>query len=152
MAAKLKNLPRLARKLRRIPKEARREMHAAMKESAEEITILQRRLVPRDSGDLEASISYTFGKFHHKGKAIGVGDPDLSLTIHAGDEKAFYAGWIEFGVAGPWTMGGRYEGATHPGFAAQPFFFAAYRSLKRRTTSRLKQAAKQGIKKIARNG
>lgn len=147
---------RLLRKMAALAKiqgPPRRRMREALDISAKEITDLQRRLAPVDSGDLQRSIGYTFGYYkaanaNVRGVAGGTGgaDPDLSVTIHAGDAKAWYAALIEFGSAGPWTIGGRFAGATHPGFAPQPYFMPAWRALRKRAKSRVTRAMKKGIK------
>ena len=148
----LQNRDRLLRKLARIQGAPRAAMRQALEQNAAEITAMQKRLAPVASGDLRNSIGSTFGKFRAananvRGVAGGGGsDPDLSVTIHAGDAKAFYAAFLEFGASGPWQIGGRFEGATHPGFSAQPFFYPAWRALKRRSKSRLTRAMRKSIK------
>lgn len=125
----------------------------ALEQNAKEITELQKRLASVDDGDLQNSIGYTFGFYkaenaNVRGVSGGTGgaDPDLSVTIHAGDAKAFYALMVEIGTAGPYRIGGRFEGAQHPGNNAQPFFFPGYRALKKRARSRLTRAMKKGIR------
>lgn len=149
----LRNRDSLLKKLAAIQGAPRAAMRAALQKNAAEITEMQKRLAPVRSGDLRNSIGYTFGQYRAananvRGVSGGTGgsDPDLSVTIHAGDDKAFYARWLEFGVAGPWTIGGRFEGATHGGFRAEPYFFPAWRALKRRSKSRLTRAMRKAIK------
>ncbi len=128
-------------------------MREALEISAKEITDMQKRLAPVDSGDLQRSIGYTFGFYKAENanvrgvsESAGGADPDLSVTIHAGDAKAYYAAFLEFGTQGPYQIGGRFAGTTHPGTTAQPFFYPAYRSLKQRAKSRLTRAMRKGIK------
>jgi HK97 gp10 family phage protein len=153
MATKVQNLERLKRRLAAIPKAARAEIHKALEKGAQEIKTMARVMAPQDSGDLRNSVDYTFGAFTPENSNVrgvqagaGLGDPDLSVTIHAGDAKAFYAAFIEFGTA-PHPQGGQFTGTQHPGTPAQPFFFPAYRLLKKRVKSRINRA----VKKAARN-
>ncbi len=93
----IQNLERFKRKLAKMPVVAREEIHAALQASAEEITDLMKRSAPTKSGALKRSIGYTFGEYKPaNGNVRGVtgggrGGHDLSVTIHAGDEQAYYA-------------------------------------------------------------
>ena len=118
-----------------------------LERSAKEINGFQKRLAPHERGDLINSIDYTFGMKAKVGKRYTLGDPDLSVVIHAGDDKAFYAKWLEFGKSQSWTVAGQFEGATHPGFAAQPFFFPGYRMGAKRARSRIKSTIRRTIHK-----
>jgi HK97 gp10 family phage protein len=59
---------------------------------------------------------------------------DLTATIYVGDDEAYYARWIEFGTQK---------------MAAQPFFFVAYRALRKRSKSRIKRSQRKAAKKVA---
>lgn len=132
---------KLLRKMAALPKAARAAMHDALEKSAEDVTALQKRLVRKKSGDAEASIGYTFGDYRQisanvRGVTAGGGgaDPDLTVTLHAGDAKAFYIGFLEFGtVHAP----------------AYPFFYPAYRAKKRSIKSRLSRAARKAAREVA---
>jgi len=145
----------LAAKLARIQGAPRTAIHAALRQGAEEITAMQKRLAPRDSGDLADSIGYTFGDYRAQNANVrGVmggtsgNDPDLSVTLHAGDAKAYYAMFVEFGTAAH-TAGGKFKGAQHPGTAPHPFFYPAYRALRKRAKSRISRATTKSIKEAA---
>jgi HK97 gp10 family phage protein len=149
----IQNRDKLRAKLAAIPKAVRSRVKAALGQSAAEISGQQKRLSPTDSGDLQKSIGYTFGTYRPdnanvRGVTSGssLNDPDLTVTLHAGDRRAWYAALVEFGVAGPWPIKGRFEGATHPGIKRQSFFFPPFRAGKRRAKSRITRAMKQGIK------
>lgn len=146
---------RLAAKLASIQGAPRKAIHDALQQSAQEITAAQKRLAPKKTGALANSIGYTFGvhkaaNANVRGVAAGGGgaDPDLSVTLHAGDAKAFYAAFIEFGTAGH-VAGGKFAGTFIPPGPAQPYFYPAYRSLKRRTKSRISRATTKSIKQAA---
>jgi hypothetical protein len=93
------------------------------------------------------------------GSGGGAGDPDLSVTIHAGDARAWYARLVEFGTRGHvikakekrLSDGSQFYGTEvrHPGTGSQPFFFPAYRLTKKRMRSRLQRATNSAAKKVA---
>ena len=162
---------KLNKKLAAIPKVARAMMRKALETSAAEIADTARSLAPFQSGDLRNSIGYTFGEYkaenaNVRGVASRVGgDPDLSVTIHAGDAKAWYAALVEFGTGphnvakGGGTVTGRLATAAglraavrHPGAAAQPFFFPAWRLGKKRATRRISTAINKAAKQVAAGG
>jgi HK97 gp10 family phage protein len=142
----------MLRKLKAIQGLPRTRMKEALNQNAQEISDAQKRLVSVDDGDLRRSIGYTFGDYRPENSNVrgvssaGGGDPDLTVTIHAGDAKAFYAAFIEFGTQGPYTIKGRFEGATHPGIRAQPFFYGPYRAYRKRAKSRLTRAMRKAIR------
>jgi len=138
--AKLFGLARLDRKLKRLPELAKAEIKAAMETAAEEITATMRRLVPISpgGGDLHDSIGWTWGKAPKgaglvasvKSRLAG----DLTITIYAGNAKAFYARWQEFGTVNQ---------------PAQPFFFVAYRANRKSAKRRINGAIRKAAKKVA---
>ncbi|HEV2557960.1 MAG TPA: HK97-gp10 family putative phage morphogenesis protein [Microvirga sp.] len=150
--AKVQNRERLLAKLAAIPPKMREAMSTAMQQGADEITRLQKNLAPQKSGALRNSIrnvkgSYTPDNANVRGVGGGGGEGDPELTIHlvAGDATAYYAAFVEFGTA-PHAQGGKFAGTEHPGTRPRPFFYPAYRSLKRRYRARLTRATKKAIK------
>ena len=143
---------RVLRRLQAIQGAPRKAMRQAIEMGAQQIAASAKNLAPKKTGALAASIGYTFGSYKAANANVrgvsagnGEGDPDLSATVHAGDAKAFYAAFLEFGVS-PHKAGGMFEGAEHPGAQASPFFFPAYRMNKRSVKSRISRAAKKAIK------
>lgn len=61
MATKIQGLDRLKRKLKSFPDAAREEIAKAMEQSANEVVALAKSLAPVDDGDLQMSISWTWG-------------------------------------------------------------------------------------------
>ena len=55
----------------------------------------------------------------------------MTITIYAGDDKAFYARFVEFGTVK---------------MKAIPFFFPAYRTNKKRAKSRVRRAHTKAAK------
>ncbi|EFO32616.1 phage protein, HK97 gp10 family [Roseibium sp. TrichSKD4] len=150
----IKGLGRLKRKLDRFPKLAEARVKAAMEKGANEVVALMKHLAPSDSGDLRESIGWTWGEAPKGAMTIGEiasSDGKLSLKIYAGDEKTFYARFVEFGTAAH-KAGGKFEGATIPAIPAQPFFFVSWRAMKKRTVSRISRAVRMAAKEIAAKG
>jgi hypothetical protein len=76
------------------------------------------------------------------------GDPDLTVTITAGNKEVFWARWEEFGTA-PHKQGGMFKGTDHPGTAARPFFYGPFRALRKRVKSRITRATRKATREIA---
>jgi len=162
---KILRLTALDRKLKRLPDAAREEMREAIGKAADEIVAMAKSLVPAGSGGragskkasahgaLRDSIGWTWGRPPRGSITLGKVAAsqlatDLTATIFAGNNEAFYARWAEFGTA-PHTVGGKFAGAKHPGTTAQPFFYPAYRA-NRKTAGRLIRAGqRRAAKKVA---
>lgn len=127
---------KLNRKLGKIPAAVREEVRTAMVRSAREIADLAEVLVPQDTGRLAGSIGWTWGEAPRGALSLGkvATGGDMTITVYAGDREAFYARWVEFGTVK---------------VAAQPYFFPAYRALRKRSKSRIRRAWTRGIKKAA---
>ncbi|WP_262027145.1 HK97-gp10 family putative phage morphogenesis protein [Microvirga sp. Mcv34] len=165
--ATVKGMDRLRAKLRALPKEAKKEIREALEKSAGEVVRMAKQLAPYESGDLRNSIGYTFGTYRPDNSnvrgmsaTISDGDPDLTVTIHAGDKKAWYARLVEFGTAahtirskrpgGLLNINGRLiEQVSHPGGSPRPFFYPAWRANKRRIRGRLTRATRKAAQKVA---
>lgn len=167
--ASILNLARLERKLGRLPDAVTAEIKAAMEAVAEDIMRLAKSLVPVEDGDLKDSIGWTWGAPPQGSISLGkvarsaLGKA-LTITIYAGDDKAFYARWVEFGTA-PHSLAkgadrsaraGRGkkqdEGDMHPGAAAHPFFYPAYRANRKSAKAKIRKATRSAAKKVAAGG
>jgi len=137
----VEGLKRLDRKLTRaIPDRVRRRARAAMEKGAGEIVALARSFCPVDSGALRASIGWTWGDPPEGSLTLAVARSGAEkggerITVYAGDSTAFYARWVEFGTRAA---------------APSPFFFPAYRTLRRRVKSRISREITKAIKEGAR--
>jgi HK97 gp10 family phage protein len=124
MAATVQGLDRLRAKLRAMPEKARTRMREALVKSAGELVSAQKSLAERS---------------RHTGTVIDSihardGAHDLSQEVVAGEGKAFYARFLEFGtVKAP----------------AQPFFFPAYRLLRKKFKTRIRSATSKAVKEAA---
>ncbi len=151
----VQGIAELNKKVAAIPKRIERAAKSAMETGAQELVDMMRRLVPVDSGDLRDSIGWTWGNAPAGAKVIAQSDPDsrgLRITVYAGNEKAYYAAWLEFGTAphnvakGGGNKGFKGDAHGHPGSRAQPFFFPSYRALRKRVQSRIKRETRKAIK------
>lgn len=119
------NRDRLRRRLKAIPAHVKRAAEAQLEKNAADLVETQKRFAPVDDGKLKASI-----------KQEDVSDDTrISRKVSAGDREAFYAAWVEFG---------------HGQAAPRPFFWPAYRLMKRRFRSRMTRAAKKAVQEAIR--
>lgn len=148
------------KKMQALGRSASKYVAKAMETSAEEICDLARAACPVDDGNLKKSIGWTWGDAPKGSVTVGtVGDnAAMRITIYAGDEKAYYARWVEFGTQGgvkgqrvasngkKQSKKGRISYRTHPGSKAHPFFFPAYRLGRKRAINRIKRAISKAVK------
>lgn len=136
-------LEELRRKFARLTPAVEAEIQASLEKSGEEMVSLARALAPVDDGDLRDSIVMTtpgnLTPIYGGGGQQKVGP--LGVRITAGDYLVRYAAIVEFG---------RKATATAAAMAARPFFWPAYRLLRRRIRSRTARAITSAIKKAAR--
>lgn len=142
MATVVQGADKLKRKLAIMPAAARAEIRKAMEKSAEEITELARSLVPVDSGELRASIGWNWGDAPSGSMVLGevrTGSTagNERILVYAGNDHAYYGRWVEFGTVK---------------MRAQPFFFPAYRAVRKRVRGRVQRAIRNAAKKAAATG
>ena len=149
----IRGLVALERKLNRLPQVALDEMRAAMAESADEIVAMAKSLVSVDDGELRDSIGWTWGKVPKGALTLGkvarsqIGG-GLTATVYAGNSKAYYARWVEFGTA-QHVNGGLFAGSEHPGTQARPFFYPAFRANRKSAKRRIRAAQRLAAKQVA---
>lgn len=154
MTTKILNADRLVRKLKAFPPRAEALIRTAMTQSADQTVALMKSLAPVDSGDLQMSISWTWGDAPKGSLKIGQiksREGNMRITIFAGSEQVFWARWVEFGTS-PFISGGKFAGAANPGTRARPFFYVAYRAQRKGTKSRISRAITKAAKEIAATG
>lgn len=148
----VEGLARLRQKLTRtFPQAARERIKAALEASANEAVIQMKRLAPVDDGDLQMSISWTWGDAPKGAIAIASSSKSvdgLRITIFAGNEKAYYARFVEFGTS-PHINKGKFAGSKHPGTKAQPFFYPGWRLVSRKVKGRVTRAIRQAAREVA---
>lgn len=141
------NRDRLRRRLKAIPVAARKAIRAQMAANAEELVETQRRFVPVDEMKLHDSIRWR-----------NVSDSTrISFRISAGNRQVPYARFVEFGTAASPARAPRQnlnfkrtvvmtkDYQAHAGTTAQPFFWPAYRLLRRKFKTRVARAAKKAV-------
>lgn len=122
MARNSDQLARLNRRMKVIPLAARQAVQPALDKSADELVAQIERLAPVDEGDLRDSAE------------ARPGEHELQRVVTVGDDVAFYARWVEFGTVEN---------------APQPYFFPAYRLLKKRLSNRIKRAIGKAVREAA---
>lgn len=133
MATRVEGLDRLRKKLNAIPEISRQEIRKALEKSAEEIVALAKSLVPVATGELRDSIGWTWGDAPSGSMVLAEasGPDDLKITVFAGNSEAFYARWVEFGTTK---------------MQHQPFFYPAYRALRKRVRGRITRATRKAAR------
>ena len=133
---------KLQRKLDRLPKVAKTMIKNAMAAQADEIVRMMKSLVPVDKGDLRDSIGWTWGRNAPNGATVvsvvkqSLGG-DLTITVYAGNEIAYYARWQEFGTVN---------------MPAQPYFYVSWRSNRKAAKRKIRKATRDAAKLVARGG
>lgn len=132
MTSKIKGLDALNKKLKRIPVDAKAEIQKALNEGADRIVILSRSLAPRDSGDLVSSIRKQPGRH------------ELAVDVVAGGQQTMREVREGSGIYYDYAMAQEFGTENHP---ANPFFYPAWRALKKSIRARLSKAYRDAAKK-----
>lgn len=138
-------------KLAKLPPKARDAIKIALEQGAQQIMARQKALAPHDEGVLIDSIKVKRGdRITGKGKDRKTikGDPELTVNVTAGDDKAFYARMVEFGTS-PHINEGQFPGTQNPGRRATPFFYPGYRAERKSVKSRISRAIRKSAKEVA---
>lgn len=132
MAKGVQGLDALNRKLKRMPAEAKAEIGKALNEGADRVVTLARSLAPRDSGDLVSSIRKQPGRH------------ELAIDVVAGGQQTMREVREGSGVYYDYAMAQEFGTENHP---ANPFFYPAWRALKKSIRARLSRAYRDAAKK-----
>lgn len=132
--ARSPQLARLTRKLEAIPEAVRQAVAPALEKSGNELVGTMRHLAPEDTGALAASITMTPGgsstpAYSQPGGSQVV--PVGAVAITAGNVDVRYPHLVEYGTAEA---------------AAQPYFWPAYRLLRKRSGNRIKRALGKAVR------
>lgn len=111
-------------RLKKVAPAIKRRVNVALETGAAEYAGMMQRLAPVADGDLRDSIVY-YARLDAEG---------LVWIVSAGDDRAWYARWVEFGT---------------PTTRAQSFFYPSVRALRRRVKARVVRAWRLGIKESA---
>jgi HK97 gp10 family phage protein len=117
-----------------IPKNVRAALQPELMKNGENLAVTARILAPRDTGALQDSIAVTAGgentpPYSTPGGRIVV--PEMAVAVTAGNKDVRYAHLVEHGTAEA---------------AAQPFFWPAFRMMRKKIAGRIKRAAAQAVK------
>jgi HK97 gp10 family phage protein len=129
--------PAFRRRLQNVVPQVSAAVRPILIKSADELVALMKRLCPVEDGDLRDSIGWAWGDAPRGAVVIdklsGRGRGRDRIVIYAGNATAYYARWVEFGTRKS---------------KAHPFFFPAYRALKRRIRSRISRATRKALREI----
>lgn len=128
---KIRGKDKLFQKLKRSVPELEKELTSALEQNGNEMVAKARSFVPRDEGHLDRSIEWQYTQ----NTIAGEGSRSPAIVVMAGDEKgglADHARHVEFGTSD--TM-------------RQPFFYPAYRLLRRKMKGRLTRSMTKAMKK-----
>lgn len=140
----------LLAKLSRLAPAAKAALTEANAKTADEMVRLARSFVPVRTGRLRASIVATppggSPPAHSQGGVKQV--PEGAYAVTAGNRRVRYAHLVEFGTR-PHENAGERAGTHNPGAPAQPFFFPAYRLVRKAMKSKASRALNKSIKAVA---
>ncbi len=148
MATRVLGLDRLKRKLKRFPIAVQAEIRAAMEKGANEMVMLAKSLVPRDTGNLANSIGWTWGDAPEGSMALGEvrgGKGNLRIVIYAGDLSTMVGSRNQFQLARLQEFGTR-------DMPASPYFYVSWRALRKRTKGRVTRSVNKAARRIAAGG
>lgn len=126
---------RIKQRLAMIPKNVRAAMVPELIKSGNDLAVTARILAPRDTGALQESITVTPGgastpPYSTPGGRVSV--PELAVAVTAGNKEVRYAHLVEYGSRGK---------------KPKPYFWPAFRLLRKKISSRIKRAASTAVKK-----
>ncbi|OAM77699.1 HK97-gp10 family putative phage morphogenesis protein [Devosia elaeis] len=136
MARKVQGLDRLQKKLRRMPEQAKTDIRKALNQSADEMVDMAKSLAPREDGTLQNSIQKEDGR-HELSINVVAGGPETTTSVDGGAYEYDYALAQEFGTSK---------------MKPTPFFFPAYRAIRKRIRGRVSRATTKAAKQVASGG
>lgn len=151
ITAQVRNKDRLFAKLKAMAPEAAKQLGVEALRAGEEMATLARSYVPVDKGDLRDSIVVTPGgqqtpAYSQPGGSQVV--PEHAALVTAGNTKVRYPHLVEYGTRAH-TAGGKFEGATIPAVPARPYFWPAFRLIRKRMRARMTRALNKAVKQVA---
>ena len=124
-------LSRLQRRMKAVPEKIRRAVRPAVEKSADEMVDMARRFAPVDDGTLRASIKHHAGP-HDLSREVRAGGETTTRRVRAGADATY-----------DYALAQEYGSANHP---AQPFFWPAYRLIRKRIKSRIRRAVGKAVR------
>lgn len=133
-------LDRLKRRLEAIPANVKEAVRPALQKSADELADRMRSLAPVDQGDLRDSIAVTLGPGRTPPYSQPGGSKELlenAAAVTVGNSAVRYPHLVEYGTNKA---------------PAQPYFWPAYRLLRRKLQNRLKRRISKAVRDAWKNG
>ncbi len=129
-----KQTQRLSRRLEAIPRNVRAAVAPALIKAGGDLANMQRILAPRDTGALQDSIAVTgpgqqTPPYSQPGGSTLARENQVLVTV--GNNDVRYPHLVEYGTADT---------------AAQPYFWPAYRLMKKKLANRIKSAIRKAVK------
>lgn len=129
-----KQTQRLSRRLEAIPRNVRAAVAPALIKAGGDLANMQRILAPRDTGALQDSIAVTgpgqqTPPYSQPGGSTLARENQVLVTV--GNTDVRYPHLVEYGTADT---------------AAQPYFWPAYRLMKKKLANRIKRAIRKAVK------
>lgn len=129
-----KQAQRLNRRMQAIPKAVRAAVQPALEQAGIDLKVTMRVLAPRDTGALEDSIAVTLPgqstpPYSQPGGSSVARENQVLVT--AGNTSVRYAHLVEYGTAEA---------------DAQPYFWPAYRLMKKKLSNRIKRAIRKAVR------
>jgi len=139
----VEGLDRLKRKLTKtIPTAVVDATVKAMEQGADEVVSMMRRLVPKDTGELAATINWTWGEAPEGSLTLGrskTAANGLRITIYAGDMSTMVGERSQFQLARLQEFGTQQ-------MQANPYFFPSWRASRKRVKGRITRQMRKAIK------
>lgn len=127
-------LRRLEKRLAAVPRSVKEAVQPVLDQSGEELASTMRQLAPEDTGALKDSIAVTPAgqstpAYSQPGGSTLV--PENAVLVTVGNVDTRYPHLVEYGTTSA---------------DAQPFFWPAFRLLKKRLEGRIKRAIRKAVK------
>jgi HK97 gp10 family phage protein len=147
----VRNKDKLLAKLTKLAPASFAALTDANRQTADEMVDLARGYAPVRTGHLRDSILATGPGDTPPAYSQGAGHkpvPAGSFMVSAGNTKVRYAHLVEYGTA-PHKNAGEFAGTENPGSKRQPFFWPAYRVIRKKMRSRATRAINKAVKAVA---
>jgi HK97 gp10 family phage protein len=150
VSMKVRNKDKLLEKLGALAPATFEALADANHQTADEMVELARSMAPVRSGKLRDSIVATGPGGTPPAYSQGGGGtvPEGAYAVSAGNTRVRYAHLVEYGTA-PHENAGLFAGTMNPGAKRQPFFWPAYRLIRRKMRSRATRAISKAVKQVA---
>lgn len=151
VTAKVRNKDRLFKKLGELQPATFEVIKSSNRQAAEEMAQTARSFAPVKTGRLRDSIVVTGPGGTPPGHSQGGGAgpvPEGSYAVSAGNSGVRYGHLVEFGTQ-PHPNEGMFPGTENPGAKAQPFFWPAWRLVRKGLRAKTTRALNKAVKKVA---